>query len=114
MAETYGIKETVDVFDLGVSVVEGVRAAKAGDGKVDLKTDFVHFLNVPVKLFTAVLGADKIPKELADLDSGEIDQLREKFGDIVDDPKWQRLFVNLVNTADSIVELVKDDEPVTV
>ncbi len=104
----YGIQQTEDVFDLVQDFVGAVRKSKEGDGKIDLKTDFVNFISPVTKIPKAFEGASEIPKEWGDLDESEIQRLRDRFGDIIDDERWQRAFVGLVTAGDAIYEIATD------
>ena len=108
--EKYGIQETEDMFDLAVSIKTAVAKAKEGDGKVDIKTDFVHFINPLTIIPRAFEGANKIPKEWGDLSETEIIRLRDRFGEIIDDERWQRAFMGLVIAGDAIYEIVAQEQ----
>lgn len=107
--ELYDIKETEDVFDLAVSIKEAIVLSKADDGKVDLKKDFVNFFKPLTILPRAFEGAGKIPKEWGDLSEAEIIRLRDRYGEIVDDERWQRAFVGLVIAGDAIYEIASEE-----
>ena len=104
----YGIKETREFFTLIDEVIGGIEKAKAGDGKVDFPNDLVHFFNVPVSLFTAIVGADQVPKELADLDDAEVLQLTTDFGNIIDNGNFRNMFFHLVSFAQAVKAEVQD------
>lgn len=108
----YGIKETEDVFDLVASFVDAVRKSKEGDGKIDLKTDFVNFITPVTIIPRAFEGAKEIPKEWGDLDESEILRLHDRFGDVVNDERWQRAFVGLVTAGDAIYEIATEEKAV--
>lgn len=108
--EKYGIKETEDMFDLAVSIKTAVAKSKEGDGKVDIKTDFVHFITPLTIIPRAFEGAGKIPKEWGDLSETEISRLRDRFGEIVDDERWQRAFMGLAIAGDAIYEIVSEEQ----
>ena len=102
----YGIKETIELMQAGVAIKSAVETAKANDGKIDLLTDWPGFAAALPALFSAVQGGNQIPKELGDLDEEEIQQLRAKFGEIVDNESWGKIFAGLATVASGIAELV--------
>ncbi|PHN06171.1 hypothetical protein [Flavilitoribacter nigricans] len=108
--EKYGIQETEDLFDLAVSLKEAVAKAKEGDGKIDIKTDFIHFFQPVTRIPRAFEGAGNIPKEWSDLSEAEIIRLHDRFGDIVNDERWQRAFIGLAIAGDAIYEIVSEEK----
>lgn len=106
-AELYGTKETEDMFDLAVALKVAVDKSRE-DGRVDIKTDFVHFINPVTIIPRAFEGARNIPKEWGDLSETEIIRLRDRFGEIVDDERWQRAFMGLVIVGDAIYEIASE------
>lgn len=109
----YGIEETKDLFVAGIALKNAIKAAKENDGKIDLLTDWPQFAQVLPAMFSVVQGGDKIPAELGDLDESEIAELRELFGEIVDDPVYGKLFAGLAMAASATAELVnRKDEGV--
>ena len=108
--QEYGIQETIDLFDLGVALRTGYQASLANDGKFDLKTDYPNFIGAIGIIPRAFGGIKNVPKEWGDLDEKEIGQLRAKFGNIVDDPRFQQLFYGLVLVGDAIVDLTAKKE----
>lgn len=107
--ELYGIQETVDYFDLGIAFKESVELAKADDGKVDvLGRDYIHFLKPITMLPKAITGTSSVPKELGDLSDTEIAQLEEKFGEIIHDERYQRLFRGLAIMGSALEDIITD------
>jgi hypothetical protein len=107
--EKHGIKETEDVFDLAVSIKEAIQLSKADDGKVDLRKDFTNFIRPVTILPRAFEGARNIPQEWGDLSEAEIIRLRDRYGEIVDDERWQRAFMGLVIAGDAIYEIASEE-----
>lgn len=105
---TYGIKETKDLFSLVGATVTAVEASLE-DGKINL-IDLGNFVTALAALPAAITGIQEIPKEITDLDDDEIEQLRNEFGDVVNNPKWVRAFGAAVLFYDAIYEIVKKDE----
>ncbi len=108
----YGIKETSEMFDAVISTKKAYESSVADNGKVDFPNDVLNFIDPLTKLPTAINGADKIPKELGDLNQAEIEQLAEKFGDVVYDERYQRAFYGLVIAGDAIKEIVTGEKQV--
>lgn len=106
--ENYDIRETEDVFDLAVSIKEAIELSKADDGKVDIRKDFVNFIKPLTIIPRAFEGARNIPKEWGDLSDTEITRLRDRYGEIIDDERWQRAFMGLVIAGDAIYEIATD------
>lgn len=102
----YGIKETEEMFDAVISAKKAYETSVADNGKVDFPNDILNFIDPLTKLPTAFNGADKIPKELGDLDQTEIERLAEKFGEVVYDERYQRVFYGLTIAGDAIKEIV--------
>lgn len=102
----YGTKETEDFLRLAKTIVEGIKAAKENDGKVDLRTDYIHFLQMPGDLFAAIDGAGDVPKEFSDLDGTEIAELQSKFGEIVNNPHYQAIFGHLLGISKEVRLLI--------
>lgn len=102
----YGIKETEEMFDAVIAAKKAYETSVADNGKVDFPNDILNFIDPLTKLPTAFNGADKIPKELGDLDQTEIERLAKKFGEIVYDERYQRVFYGLTIAGDAIKEIV--------
>lgn len=71
-----GIKEILDVLALAEKTCDGVIASCA-DGRLDWR-DAAHAFEPLKAAVEAVRGHDKIPAELADLDSAEITRIVER------------------------------------
>lgn len=106
----YGIKETEELFDAAVSIKDAIALAKADDGKVNLRKDYPFFITPFPKLIVGVEGARQVPKELQDLDEQELARLRDRFGDLIDDERYQRAFYGLAIAGDAILEIVQDEQ----
>lgn len=102
----YGIKETEEMFDAVIAGKKAYELSIADDGKVTFPGDILNFIDALTKIPTAFNGANKIPKELGDLDQVEIEQLAAKFGDVVYDERYQRVFYGLAIAGDAIKEIV--------
>ncbi|MEL6670130.1 MAG: hypothetical protein AAFP08_14250, partial [Bacteroidota bacterium] len=96
-----GIKETKELFKSMVDLKDAVKLSTANDGKLDIPGDLPNFINPLFGLPTAIQGIDQIPAELRDLDQNEIAELREDFGDLVDDPRYIKLFGALLTAGDA-------------
>ncbi len=73
--EKYGIKETKEMLDFLVSVVQGA-IDSAMDGKLDL-WDLRNFFQALKKVGPAFKDCSKIGQELSDLSHAEIEELEE-------------------------------------
>lgn len=72
----YGIKETTELLVLLAKLASVTKKAIDDDGKLSLG-DAAKFVELIFPLINAVTGIQEVPKELADLDSDEKDQLLE-------------------------------------
>ncbi len=106
MKETYGIKETTELFDAGIALKEAVELSKADDGKVTFR-DLPYFVAPIPRLITGVEGAGQVPNELGDLDETEIFELEGKFGELVHDEDYQDLFRGMAIAGAAITRIVK-------
>lgn len=106
----YGIQETVEILKAVQGIQTAVRLSVADDGKITIPNDLINFITPLTQIPVAVQGADKVPKELLDLQPQEIDQLEALFGASVSDPKIQRAFAAFVEFGDAIIEIVKKEE----
>ena len=106
----YGINETEEMMSAVIALKQAVAISKADDGKVTIPNDLFNFINTINPLIVGITGADKIGKELGDLDAEEIERLRVKFGAIVDDERYQRVFYGLAIAGDAVVELVNEEK----
>ena len=109
-AGEYGINETEQMMSAAIALKQAVKISKADDGKVTFPDDLFNFINVINPLIIGITGADQIGKELADLDQDEIERLRAKFGQIVDDERYQRIFYGLAIAGDAAIELIRSEE----
>lgn len=109
-ANTYGIQQTEEMFDAIVATKEAIELSKRDDGKVTLPGDLVNFVAPIPRIITGFTGANQIPRELTDLDNLELDRLRERFGDIVDDERYQRAFYGLAIAGDAIYEIIAEEQ----
>lgn len=69
----YGIKETKEVVKAGLAIQVALKKALA-DGSIGL-TDIVHLPSVLGPVKAAVADVHLLPKEIADLQEGEFDEL---------------------------------------
>lgn len=65
------IKNTAEVLDFSLHVVQAIAKAKSDDGKIDLADVFSIALGSASEAVQAVIGAKEIPAELKDLDLDE-------------------------------------------
>lgn len=72
------VKETMEVLDLCIAVLEGLGKAKADDGKVDLGDILGLSLKLAQVALKAAMGVDKIGGELKDLSGDEVKLLVDK------------------------------------
>lgn len=96
------------MFDAVVAIKDAVELSKKDNGKVDFPGDLPFFVAPIPKMITGFAGANNIPKELSDLDPQELTRLRDRFGDIVDDERFQRAFYGLAIAGDAIYEIISD------
>ena len=108
--QEYGIKETVELFDAGIALKDAVTLSQADDGKVTFPQDLVNFVAPIPRIITGVEGAGQVPKELGDLDESEILILEDKFGELVRDERYQRLFRGLAIAGDAIAEIIQGEQ----
>lgn len=108
--QTYGIKETSELFDAGIALKQAVELSKKDDGKVTFPNDLVHFVAPIPRIITGVEGVNQVPKELTDLDEQEISILEQKFGQIVYDERYLRIFRGLAIAGDAISELINEEK----
>lgn len=109
-ADQYGINETEQMFSAVIALKQAIAISRADDGKITIPADLFNFINTINPMIVGITGADQIPKELGDLDAQEIEQLRAKFGEIVDDERYQRVFYGLAIAGDAVVELIKEEK----
>jgi len=103
------IQQTVEFFDAGIALKEAIKISRQNDGKVNFPGDLLNFIGFLTALPAALDGLDEIPKELDDLDQAEIDVLTERFGEIVADERYQRVFKGLAIAGDAINEIVSQE-----
>ncbi|MEL6837147.1 MAG: hypothetical protein AAFP77_29350 [Bacteroidota bacterium] len=108
--QEYGIQQTEEMFDAVVAVKEAIQLSKKDDGKVTFPGDMVNFVAPIPRIITGFTGANQIPRELTDLDTLELDRLRDRFGDIVDDERFQRAFYGLAIAGDAIYEIISEEQ----
>lgn len=73
----YGIKETTDLIKFVGGMAHSLAGAKA-DGKIH-KGEAIALIIKNAKNFpAAIVGIDKVPNELKDLDAAEVDTLRNE------------------------------------
>ena len=108
--ELYNIKETKELIRSGILLKNAVKLSKADNGKVDFPQDLVNFFPLLTSLPIGIGGADKIPNELTDLSSSEIEELELEFGELIKDDRWRRVFRGLVVAGDAIVEIVNEEK----
>jgi len=105
----YGIKETTEFFNAGIALKEAVNVSIANDGKIDF-TDFPNFIQFLIQLPEAIKGLDQVPAELGDLNENELDALEQKFGDLVGDDRYRKLFRGLAITGGAVLEIVRGEQ----
>ncbi|MEM1215582.1 MAG: S8 family serine peptidase [Bacteroidota bacterium] len=108
MENQIGITQTEEAFDALLALKEAIELSKRDNDKIDFPGDLVNFVAPIPRIIKGVEGANQIPAEWTDLVPTEIDRLRDRFGDIVDDPRWQRAFFGLVTAGDAILEIIQD------
>lgn len=75
-----GVKESMEVLDFALSVVEELKGHMADDGKLDMmEVGQALMANVP-EAVRAVLGADEVPEEVSGASEEEQKLLLEKAG----------------------------------
>jgi len=102
----YGIQETQDVITLIASFLYALGAAKA-DNKWHW-TDSFKFMQTLKSVPSAVVGLDKVPAEIADIDAEELKQIEERIISLLnmtDTNKKQRA-KRLVEMAFDIIEMI--------
>lgn len=89
MGGQYGVKETLDVVDLGLSLLVVGKQALA-DGKVNFN-DVGLILSVFPKVQPAIDNAGQVPKELSELDEQDsaavISYVKARLPEVTDDAK---------------------------
>lgn len=75
MAGKYGVKETLEVLDLGFSLVNAVKEAQS-DGKINF-LDAIHLIPVMPKVDAAITEIATVPSELGELDEQDVFQVLE-------------------------------------
>ena len=108
--EKYCIHQTEEIFDAGLALINAYKISKADDGKVTIPGDLLNFIGPLTKVPVAIEGADQVPKELGDLSKAEILQLKARFGEIVNDERYQRVFFGLATAGDAIKEIVSGEK----
>jgi len=73
MGGVYGVKNTIEAVDLGLSIGVAVKNARA-DGTIDA-ADVVHLIPAVAKVGPAVADAALIPKEVGELDAEDATQI---------------------------------------
>lgn len=106
----YGIQETRELLTSTREIVTAIRISKEDDGKVTIPGDLANFLTPLLNLPKAVTGADQIPNELRDLDQLEINVLNEEFADIINDPRYRKIFNGLLLIGDGALEIITGQE----
>lgn len=72
--EKIGIQNVVEIIAFGSAVAKALKEAKANDGKIDFKDIGLLFPVAPL-VVPMIDGITQVPKELGDLDAGEIEIL---------------------------------------
>lgn len=107
MTEKLGIKETLDVIVLGASIAQDT-VESYEDGKFT-GTDIVNYSDTLMAIMPAIEGIDKVPAEMADIDSEEAlvirDTLLQKIPGI--GAKWKEFAVHCFNAGYNIWMAVK-------
>lgn len=70
----YGIKETLEVIDLGLAIGYGIGKSYE-DGKFQA-TDIANFMPAVMEIPDALTGIGEVPNELADLSEEEVVQIK--------------------------------------
>lgn len=107
MTGKLGIKETLDVIVLGAAIAQDTVESYA-DGKFT-GTDIVNYSDTLMALMPAIEGIDKVPAEMADIDSEEAliikDTLIAKIPGLGN--KWKVFAVHCFNAGYNIWMAVK-------
>lgn len=106
----YGIKETTELFDAGLALRDAIKLSKADDGKVTFPGDLVNFVAPIPRIIAGVEGANLVPRELTDLNEEELTALEAKFGQIVHDERYLRIFRGLAMAGDAIIEIIQEEK----
>lgn len=108
----FGIEETLEVLDAGISLGNAVDTALADDGKVTW-TEYGLFLPVITKLPKAISGIADVPKELTDLDESEQEQVKQFIADKLDlgndaaEAKIEAVFAGVMELFVTVLNLVQ-------
>lgn len=72
----YGVKEFLDIVDVGLAIGMGIGMSKQDDGVIDMK-DIGNFMPAVLEIPDAIEGADQVMNELKDLQNEEIIIIRD-------------------------------------
>jgi hypothetical protein len=110
--KNFGIEETLEVLDAGIALGNAVGKSLADDGKITW-TEYPNFLPVLMKAPKAINDISLVPKEMADLDDEEREEIKtfvqEKL-DLSDDnleEKVELIFSKVMKTFVATLELVQ-------
>jgi hypothetical protein len=105
---TTGIKNTLELFDLGLAVAKAGKEAMA-DGKVNL-FDVGVLLPLFPKVAPALADAEQVAAELKDLDESETAELlayaKTKLPEVIDDADLRRKVVVYLKAGLAIAEAI--------
>ena len=110
--KSYGIEETIDVFDAVDKSIQLYKAVYGDDKKINADDVPDLISNGPawaIATMKAIQGGDKIPYELSDLNEEEKQVLYARFGEKVNDPRYQKVFKGLLEVSDGIIEIVRGE-----
>ena len=105
-----GIKETKDVIALGIHISKGIEQSLE-DGEWSIKDAF-NFFEALKSTPEAIIGIDKVPAELADLDQAELAEIEVMVKELIPGVKeeWMdiaRNAIKIVMAAKAIYDSIK-------
>ena len=108
--QAFGIQETKDVIIFGMDVAIGVGSSLADDGKIT-GGDAHKFTPALFSLPGAITGIDQLPKELAELNEAEMEEIKalvlEKGAAIPGiQEKWLKVAAGAIKAAQGIREIL--------
>jgi hypothetical protein len=107
----YGIKEFLDVVNVGLAIGNGIGMSLQNDGKINLQ-DIGNFMPAVLEIPNAIEGAGEIVNELQDLQQEEIivirDHILSRAANIPGiEEKWLKITAAAFKIGEGCYEMVK-------
>lgn len=103
--KTYKMKETKEILELAVSLVESYKLATS-DGKVGIG-DVQYLVEPALKIPKAFDSLGEIPKEWMNMTEADIQEIVGYVKQVNDDPEFIKLIYHLIGVAGAVIDLAK-------